>query len=1083
MKQKILLTLICALAGALSALAANVPYALYSGNQTILTFYYGEMPNGAYPIVDSSNPVWHAGNTYKNVLHVVFDPSFAQARVKSTHAWFDNMEKLLTVDGLEYLNTEEVTDMSFMFSNCGKLTSLDLSHFNTSRVKQMRAMFQNCKKLTSINLSSFNTSNVENMQFMFNGCNVLDHIDVSGFNTSNVTNMASMFSFCKAFTSLNLVSFNTSKVLNMAYMFYGCEMLETIYAGVGWSTGAVNEGNEMFHGCTELKGGAGTTFNPDYVDFYYARIDGGSSSPGYFTGRQPEVVYNANTKTLTFYNDGNTHSGDVGLLPSSNTTRPWWSQDTNVSSNVQKVVFHPSFASVHHTSGYYWFAGMTNLTSIEGMEYFNTDEMVNMGGMFRNCSKLTSIDLSHFNTSKVTDMCALFDNCSNLTSIDLSNFDTGEVTSMSDLFYNCSKLTKLNLGNFNTAKVTDMIAMFSGCSMLTTINVDGDLWNTNAVTQSSSMFRNCTSIKGCMGTTYNANHIDKAYAHIDGGSSNPGYLSGKIKGYAMWDATLKRLTFYYDDIYDQRDKPVYFIIHVVPDWFTNEISTNATQVVFDPSFADARPTMTRYWFYSMTNLRSITGLEYLNTSEVTNMSSMFCDCSSLSSLDLSHFNTSKVLNMAYMFHGCKQLTGLDLSSFNTTQGPAMSAMFSDCENLVTIVVGDDWSTGQVTSSEGMFNNCVNILGCKGTKYNPAHVDKLYARIDRGSSSPGYLSDAMPRGFRYEGIWYDNGVVIAPQHGDNYTGEVVIPAKFVYKNRTYNVTHIEAGAFTGTSVTRVDLPGTINWIEAGAFTNATQLKKLVIGYASLPSYVNYEQNFTGGNANGFACYVHNSQLSRFEDAYDNINFAPWVQISESYYTELKPYRPFSCKYNTVMPSGLEAYYVKGYNSSTRTAQTQKVTGIVPASTGLLLKGKECKIYLLEKSSGTAATVMGNLLKPYLSAADSPVGVQDDNARFYFNVMDMWWESTVNLSLGSSYLCIPKSQVGTDLTSPVLLDLENSSGIPGDVNGDGDVTAADVTALYDVLLNNDYSHIVNGDQTGDDDITAADITAVYTILLSN
>ena len=59
----------------------------------------------------------------------------------------------------------------------------------------------------------------------------------------------------------------------------------------------------------------------------------------------------------------------------------------------------------------------------------------------------------------------------------------------------------------------------------------------------------------------------------------------------------------------------------------------------------------------------------------------------------------------------------------------------------------------------------------------------------------------------------------------------------------------------------------------------------------------------------------------------------------------------------------------------------------------------------------------------------------------------------------------------------------SGIAGDVNGDGNVTAADITALYDVLLNNDYSQVVNGDQTGDNIITAADVTAVYTILLSN
>ena len=57
------------------------------------------------------------------------------------------------------------------------------------------------------------------------------------------------------------------------------------------------------------------------------------------------------------------------------------------------------------------------------------------------------------------------------------------------------------------------------------------------------------------------------------------------------------------------------------------------------------------------------------------------------------------------------------------------------------------------------------------------------------------------------------------------------------------------------------------------------------------------------------------------------------------------------------------------------------------------------------------------------------------------------------------------------------------VPGDVNGDGVVTSADITALYDYLLNNDATHIVNGDQSGDGTITSADITAVYTILLNS
>ena len=82
---------------------------------------------------------------------------------------------------------------------------------------------------------------------------------------------------------------------------------------------------------------------------------------------------------------------------------------------------------------------------------------------------------------------------------------------------------------------------------------------------------------------------------------------------------------------------------------------------------------------------------------------------------------------------------------------------------------------------------------------------------------------------------------------------------------------------------------------------------------------------------------------------------------------------------------------------------------------------------------------------------------------------------------------KSTTGTEYTmlipglEVIYKNAPLSQDVPGDVNGDGNVTAADVTALYDFMLNNDSSHIVNGDQNGDGDITAADVTAVYDILL--
>ena len=164
-----------------------------------------------------------------------------------------------------------------------------------------------------------------------------------------------------------------------------------------------------------------------------------------------------------------------------------------------------------------------------------------------------------------------------------------------------------------------------------------------------------------------------------------------------------------------------------------------TQVVFDSSFANARPTSTFYWFLGMTYLQSIKGMEYLNTCEVTNMSYMFCGFG-LKSLDLSHFNTSMVTDMAGMFESAK-LTTLNLGSFNTANVTSMSSMFRDCNKLVTIYVGDEWNTAKVTSSAAMFQNCTSLVGGQGTEYHNTYpTDKTYARID-GEGGPGYFTDA------------------------------------------------------------------------------------------------------------------------------------------------------------------------------------------------------------------------------------------------------------------------------------------------------------------------------------------------------
>lgn len=256
----------------------------------------------SYPIYryedPQSFPSWYEKK--EQVTRVVFDPSFANARPNTARFWFYYMINLESIDGLQYLNTSEVKDMYAMFGSCRKLTSLDLSSFNTSKVTSMTSMFSDCEVLTSLNVSNFNTSKVTDMSGMFSLTQVTS-LELGSFNTSSVTNMSSMFSNCRSLTSLDLSSFNTSNVTNMNRMFFTCTEMTTIYVGRRWNTEKVTQSQSMFDSCYRLVGEKGTTYNVNHVDASYAHIDGGTSNPGYLTGKiilSYDFEYNG-----IFYND------------------------------------------------------------------------------------------------------------------------------------------------------------------------------------------------------------------------------------------------------------------------------------------------------------------------------------------------------------------------------------------------------------------------------------------------------------------------------------------------------------------------------------------------------------------------------------------------------------------------------------------------------------------------------------------------------------------------------------------------------------------------------------------------------------
>ena len=543
------------------------------------------------------------------IVHIVFDKSFRTYTPTSLRSFFEALTKLKTITGLEYLNTEKVTDMNHMFTNCSSLASLDVTHFNTAKVTNMGYMFSNCSSLTSLDVTHFNTAKVTRMDHMFYSCSSLTSLDVTYFNTANVTDMNHMFTNCSSLTSLDVTHFNTEKVTDMDSMFSSC----------------------------------------------------------------------------------------------------------------------------------------STLTSLD-VTHFNTANVTKMSYMFTNCVALTSLDVTNFDTANVTDMTRMFMGCSSLTSLDVTNFNTANVTGMSYMFANCAALTSLYLTNFNTAKVTDMERMFSFCKALTTIYASSK-FVTTLVSNSSGMFNKCEKLKG-EEEWKNDKATDKTYAKIEGG-----YFSRAIPRVKYADGTL---TFFLasketlgENEYELNSGKK------LPEWVKHTFSI--TKVVFDTSFANARPTSCYKWFFWCEKLNQVEGIKNLNTKEVTDMADMFYECRDLSSLDVSGFNTGKVTDMSGMFYECISLKLLDVAKFNTANVKSMSNMFYRCNNLdllnvtnfntanvtnmqgmfyscpalTTIYASDKFVTGQFTDGSNMFSNCINLKGFIDYKNNSDKTDHTYANYKTG----------------------------------------------------------------------------------------------------------------------------------------------------------------------------------------------------------------------------------------------------------------------------------------------------------------------------------------------------------------
>ena len=567
-------------------------YAVFTKATNTLRFKHDtNKPNRAFALNDGENaPGWYDKLNVNTIEKVIFDASFANARPTSCYKWFDGCKNLTTIDGIEYLNTENVTnmsgmfrdcsalttlnvsnldtknvtsmsemfygcyalttldvshfdtknvtdmsgmfsycralrtldvsnfdtknvtDMSSMFSDCSALTTLDVSNFNTQNVTDMGGMFSGCRALTTLDVSNFDTKNVTDMSGMFSGCRTLTTLDVSNFDTKNVTDMSGMFGSCTKLKTLDVSSFNTQNVTDMSWMFSGCKALTTldvskfdtknvtdmsgmfaynpalrfIFASEKFVTTACKKDEDMFVGCTNLVGTV--PYDKNKVGKEMANY-----TTGYFKYYKASIfasfyaVFDEATSTLTFKHDNN-RPIEAFVLNEGSKFPGWYKYHDDIS----KVVFDTSFANARPTSCYRWFWNCNDLTTIEGIEYLNTQNVTNMGFMFNGCSALRTLDLSSFDTKNVTNMEYMFYGCPTLETLDLSNFDTKNVTNMEYMFKGCSALNTLNLSSFDTQNMTNIQSMFKGCSALTTLDLSN--FDTKNVTDMGWMFHGCEAL-------------------------------------------------------------------------------------------------------------------------------------------------------------------------------------------------------------------------------------------------------------------------------------------------------------------------------------------------------------------------------------------------------------------------------------------------------------------------------------------------------------------------------------------------------------------------------------------------------------
>ena len=910
--------------------------------------------------------------------------------------------------GYKYTFNSETGELSLLYDEFSKDNKWG-SDVNPSSVKSVTA--------------TGNVSFVGDCSELFSGFNNCTSMYLNGVFTGEATNMSKMFNGCSSLTTLEISNWNTYNVTNMSNMFSGCLMLPSLELS-GWNTENVTDMSLMFLNCA-----------------------------------------------LSIPASGGTASLDL--------------------------------------SGW------------------DTGNVTNMSMMFDYCG-FNSLNLSGWNVGKVTNMTSMFMG-STVTSLDLSGWNNINITYLTSFFITCTNLRTVNLTGWDISKVTAMQGMFSHCSNLTTIYASTS-WDAGNIPadNTSNMFDYCNNLVGGMGTTFDSNYTDNTYARIDRGAVQPGYFTGVFTlslptdvtaspipvctlGGARYYAAGSTVTLTYDGEVPQGkiliykvngtqiegntfqmpldDVTVTYEINGLPCNYTYDSETGALTLIsgeFSKNkkwgsdvVANAVTSVTATnqvgfagdcseLFKGFTNCTSM-DLGSASTSEVTNLSEMFRECQSLTSIDLSGWNTSKVTNMLYLFYKCTNLKSINLSGWDLGQTTNMISTFRECDSLNTIYVSTSWDVGNVNISLSMFAYCYELVGGCGTTFSADHTDVEYARIDRGTEEPGYLTGVFT-------LSLPNDVMASPNpvctlSGADYyaTGETV--------TLTYRGT-VPEGKMVVYSVN--DIP-----IEGNTFQMPLDDVTVTVTFRNLPIEVAVgDLTFNMIKVDG------NDEISTFYIAECEVTEALWLAVMggdnpSSFQGNLEDNRPVE----NISWNNCQEFIAK-------LKQMTRLDFRLPTSAEWLFAasgGNDTHGYTYSGSNtiDDVAWYASNCEQKQTVGTKVPneLGIYDMSGNVYEIIQEAtgaygggWHSPAKNCKVNYYW---PANEDYTDNDTGFRLALTNfdSTSVLGDVNGDGAVTSADVTCVYNYLLNNDETFIDTCDVNGDGAVTSADVTVIYNILLGN